>query len=81
MAGCYRAVGLDDMGVSRADGLSFWLLAIAVIIYFVPLFVASIRNHPNAVAISLLNLFLGWTLIGWVGALVWASLANKPRST
>ena len=72
---------MDDMGVSMADGLSFWLLAIAVIIYFVPLFVASIRNHPNAVAISLLNLFLGWTLIGWVGALVWASLANKPRST
>jgi len=69
------------MGVTMADGLSFWLLAIAVIIYFVPLFVASIRNHPNAVAISLLNLFLGWTLIGWVGALVWASLANKPRST
>lgn len=65
------------MGAQDA-GLSFGLLAVAVILYFVPLFVAVLRNHPNAVAITLLNLFLGWTLIGWVGALVWASLAKKP---
>lgn len=59
-------------------GLSLVMLAVATIVYFVPTFVAALRNHPNAVAITLLNLFLGWTLIGWVGALIWASLARKP---
>jgi hypothetical protein len=27
--------------------------------------------------IALLNLFLGWTFIGWVVALVWAALPVK----
>ncbi|WP_417787737.1 superinfection immunity protein [Stutzerimonas xanthomarina] len=62
-------------------GVSLGMLAVLVIIYFVPTFISSIRNHPNAVAITLLNLFLGWTLIGWVVALVWSVLAKKPSST
>jgi hypothetical protein len=46
------------------------LLIIAVVIYFLPFFVGS--SKKNAGAIFMLNLFLGWTLIGWVVALVWA---------
>lgn len=30
----------------------------------------------NAKALIVLNLFLGWTVIGWVGALVWALCAK-----
>ena len=30
-------------------------------------------------AIFVLNLFLGWTLLGWVGALVWAATAVRHR--
>jgi hypothetical protein len=30
------------------------------------------QEHPDALAISLLNVFLGWTCVGWVAALVWA---------
>jgi hypothetical protein len=40
--------------------------------YFVPWIVANHRRHHNQVALFCLNLFLGWTLIGWVVALVWA---------
>jgi len=29
-------------------------------------------NNKKRLAISLLNLFLGWTFVGWVAALVWA---------
>lgn len=61
-------------------GMSLGMLAVLVIVYFVPTFIGSIRNHPNAVAITLLNLFLGWTLIGWVAALVWSVLAKKPST-
>ena len=39
-------------------------------IYFVPTVVAMARNHPARVSILLLDIFLGWTLLGWVAALV-----------
>lgn len=40
--------------------------------YFLPLIVALQRGHANALGIGLLNFFLGWTLLGWVGALIWS---------
>ena len=45
--------------------------------YFIPAIVAFKGGHGNAAAILILNLFLGWTLIGWVGALVWANTSVK----
>ena len=41
-------------------------------IYFVPAIVALVRSHRQKGAIIALNVFLGWTLLGWVIALVWA---------
>jgi len=42
------------------------------IIYFIPAIVGYEKQKENAQAILLLNLFLGWTFIGWIIALVWA---------
>ena len=47
------------------------------LVYFIPTIVASHRHHPQLTAIFILNLFLGWSLIGWVGALVWAVLHQQ----
>ncbi len=41
-------------------------------LYFLPTIIALIRRQPNALAIFLLNFFLGWSFIGWVVALVWS---------
>ena len=41
-------------------------------VYFLPSFIAFSRDHKNKVAIFLLNLLLGWTVLGWVGSLVWS---------
>lgn len=41
-------------------------------VYFLPAIVAFHRNHHNKVAILVLNLLLGWTFLGWVGALIWS---------
>ena len=41
-------------------------------IYFLPSFIAFSRQHKNKIAIFLLNLLLGWTILGWVGSLVWS---------
>lgn len=47
--------------------------------YFTPWIVAMLRGHRQRYAILALNLFLGWTLIGWVFALVWC-LTNEPAA-
>lgn len=47
-------------------------------LYFLPAFVG--RKKRNATAILALNLLLGWTLVGWVVAFVWALLKeDAPR--
>ncbi|MDE0420270.1 MAG: superinfection immunity protein [Gammaproteobacteria bacterium] len=51
---------------------------VAVSVYFIPTIVAKVRNHHNTMAIFLLNLFLGWSLLGWVAALVWAVIKPPP---
>lgn len=48
------------------------LLAGGAGFYIFPSLLAGILKNKNVLAISLLNLFLGWTIIGWVIALVWA---------
>jgi len=48
--------------------------------YFIPAIVASTRKHHNAVAIGVLNLFLGWTILGWIGALIWACTNPRPST-
>ena len=45
--------------------------------YFFPTIYAAVERQQNTAAIGALNLFLGWTFIGWVVALVWAM--TKPR--
>lgn len=55
----------------------FILLAVTLFLYFIPTFVG--RGRKNAGAIFVLNLLLGWTLIGWVAALCWA-MASEGAS-
>jgi hypothetical protein len=56
-----------------------FLILLCAVTYFLPTWVAIIRDHPQALPICLFNFFLGWTLVGWVGALVWGALAISRR--
>ncbi len=47
-------------------------------IYFLPALHALWKKRRNRGAIFALNFFLGWTLIGWIVALVW-SLTNDSE--
>jgi hypothetical protein len=64
-------------------GADIWLwtvlVPIGLYIYFLPTFVARGNNHRNLLAVLLFNIFLGWTLLGWVVALVWASMKSKHQ--
>ena len=46
-------------------------------IYFIPTLLALGSKKDNFFAIMLLNLLLGWTLIGWFVALIWAATKDK----
>jgi len=46
------------------------LILLCGLLYFLPTFVG--QSKRNAGAIFVLNLLLGWTLVGWVVALIWA---------
>ena len=61
--------------------LEFLLALIAIFIYFLPAIIAYSRGHKNALAIFILDLFLGYTFVGWVGAMIWAVYnSEKPKS-
>ena len=52
-----------------------WLVVVVpllLVAYFIPFFVAAGRKHRFSTAIGLINLLLGWTVIGWLAAMIWA---------
>ena len=51
-------------------GILFWI--VLVVAYWVPTIVAWRRHIPAKAQVLVVNLFLGWTFIGWVVALVMA---------
>jgi len=48
------------------------LVVLIFVIYFLPTLIAFLRKHKHSLAIFLLHLFLGWTVLGWVVSLVWS---------
>ena len=45
-------------------------------LYFLPTTLALARKHRNGSAVFFLNLFAGWTIIGWVICLIWATVRD-----
>ncbi|MDD2499258.1 MAG: superinfection immunity protein [Geobacter sp.] len=69
-------------GDVAAVGGGLAILALPVLaIYLIPAIIGFIRKKDNKMAILLLNLFLGWSMIGWVVALVWAVSKDKQPQT
>jgi T4 superinfection immunity protein len=58
-------VGLGGK-VMNAIGLA---VVLAALLYFVPSLVALARAVPDRGMVVVLNVFLGWTFLGWVVAL------------
>jgi len=52
--------------------LELMLIIVIIVLYFLPSLVAYFRQHRNILAIFVLNLLLGWSVLGWVGSLVWS---------
>jgi Superinfection immunity protein len=66
-------------GTVLAALLAFVMILCFVVIglglYIAPTIVALTRKHPNAGPVAIINILLGWTLIGYAIALAWAFMA------
>ena len=51
----------------------------ALFLYFIPTVIAVRNRHPKRVAIFAVNFLLGITILGYVGAILWAT-APAPIS-
>lgn len=61
------------------EGQGVLILITALIVYLLPGAVANLRAHHQQGAIWTLNILAGWTVIGWIGAMVWAMTAVRAR--
>jgi hypothetical protein len=52
--------------------LGFPFFIVSAAFYFLPTIIGSARHKTNLVGIFLVNFFLGWSVIGWIVAMVWA---------
>ena len=57
--------------------LSAFICGIAM--YFLPAIIAHHRQHVSAGAILLINLLLGWSIIGWIVCFAWACSCNTRQ--
>jgi hypothetical protein len=53
---------------------------LCVLIYLSPVIVAILRKTPAAGTVFLINLFLGWTVIGWFVALAWSYVGGGQQT-
>lgn len=67
---------LLDLFVAFLHDCIFSMYGIPILLYFLPWLIAEVMRHPNRGFIFLINLFLGWTILGWIAALL---LAVIPR--
>ena len=65
---------------STAHIVIAWIVAVLTAFYMLPWAIAATRNKSNTATIALINLFLGWSVIGWIAALV-LSLTSEPAQT
>ncbi|MGH9643680.1 MAG: superinfection immunity protein [Terriglobales bacterium] len=58
------------------SGQALALIVLCFFVYFLPAMLAYQWRHRNRGAILVLNFILGWTVLGWIAALVWCSTSN-----
>ena len=53
------------------------LISMLFIMYWLPTIVAIVRQAHSALGVFLVNFFLGWTILGWIFALIWSLAADN----
>ncbi|HEX3860598.1 MAG TPA: superinfection immunity protein [Stellaceae bacterium] len=53
------------------------LLILILVLYMLPTLLAFARDIPRRKLVTVINIILGWTLIGWLVAFLWATLERS----
>ena len=61
------------------DVIILLIIILGIVIYFLPSFIAHYRKHKEFKLVFLVNLFLGFTGIGYWVALIWAILGDNKK--
>ena len=69
------AAGGSDTGATVAGIIG---IVAAIFFYWVPSITAQVRHVPNKGSVIVVNLFLGWTVVGWIVALAMAMRDPHP---
>jgi hypothetical protein len=78
-AGLVRPVDVSDaVGMAIAVPIMLLLLAVALVVFWLPTWVAISRGHSAWPLVAFVNLFFGLTVIGWVFALALALSGGQP---
>jgi hypothetical protein len=51
-----------------------------IALYMLPTLFAMARSHANTTPIFIVNLFFGWTILGWIVCLAWAFSAQEKKA-
>ena len=52
---------------------------LTLILYLLPTLIGAYRNHTNYIPIVIVNIFTGFTIIGWIVALTWSLTDNVGK--
>ena len=63
------------LGIVGVWELVLLSLPVMILMLLIPIFVS--KGKKNRLPIVILTILLGWTFIGWVGALIWAIMSPK----
>ncbi|WP_104697355.1 MULTISPECIES: superinfection immunity protein [unclassified Helicobacter] len=70
---------IDGIEIINENSFFTWHWAVAIFIgilcffiYFLPTFIAIKRKHSSRYGILVINLFFGFTFIGWIISLAWS---------
>ncbi len=64
--------------IGNGDAQLILLVAAGIFIYLLPSITAAARQHRNLASLVVINLLLGWTLLGWAICMAW-SVAAAPQ--
>ena len=70
---------MNQTGAAGGAGVigALLFLVIFLALYFLPTIIASQRHRVSVGAIAAVNIFFGWTVLGWVICLAWALSGNS----
>lgn len=73
----WMAQRTDRVQVSGAGVAITWIITCFTSFYMLPWAIAMTRGKSDRWGIFWLNLLTGWTVVGWIGALIWSCMPHR----